>query len=308
MRFRVASNLPAIVAPQLLPYWVGIDSGIFREQGLGLELVTVQSDQVALTGAANGEWDVVLATPSPPLLTVLSGGLDMVILGATHNAFDSHLVAAADLTEPAALIGKTAIISQKNTLNDFETREALTRLGVDPDTELLGFWMGANQAERVSNLKIGNGQMTVLPLPLSGTLAKEGFVDFGDLSEGPAWPGVAILVGRRTYTGRFDYVQRFLKGLLISIQRTKADPAFAQKVMAGYTKIEDAEALEAAYAVYGDRLLERVPYLSMDGLQHAIDFTTVSRPAVSRLRPNALVDQTVLQRLEGSGYVADLYR
>ena len=308
MRFRVANTLPAIIAPQLLPYWVGVDSGIFREQGLAVELVTVQADQLALTGAANGEWGVVLATPAPPLLSVLAGGLDMVIVGGTHNAFDQRLIAAADLTEPSALVAKTAIINQKSTLNDFQTREALTRLGLDPDGDLLGYWMGANQAERVSNLKIGNGQMTVMPLPLSATLVKDGFVDFGDLSEGPPWPGVAIIVGRRTYTGRFDYVQRFLKGLLASIQRTKADPAFAQQEMATYTKIDDPDALEQAYAVYGDRLLERVPYLSLDGLQRAIDFAVTTRPNVSRLRPSALVDQTVLQRLEASGYVADLYR
>jgi ABC-type nitrate/sulfonate/bicarbonate transport system substrate-binding protein len=206
------------------------------------------------------------------------------------------------------LIGKTAIINQKNTLNDFQTREALTRLGVDPDADLAGFWVGANQAERVSNLRIGNGQLTVLPPPLSTTLAREGFVDFGDLTQGPAWPGAAIIVSRRTYSTRFDYVQRFLKGLLASIQRTKSDPAFALKVLATYTKIDDEESLNDAYALYGDRLLERVPYLSLDGLQRALEFAATSRPVVTRIRPATLVDQTILQRLESSGYVAELYR
>jgi NitT/TauT family transport system substrate-binding protein len=308
MRFRIASNLSAAVAPQMLPYWVGIESGLFRQQGIGLELVTLQSDPVAVTAVANGEIDALVATPGPPLLAALAGGVDMVIVGASHNAFDQRLIAAADLTEPAALIGKTAVINQKNTLNDFQTREALLRVGLDPDTDLAGFWVGANQAERVSNLRIGNGQLTVLPPPLSTALAHEGFVDFGDLSQGPAWPGVAIVVGRRTYNTRFDYVQRFLKGLLASIQRTKSDPAFALKVLASYTKVDDAEPLDDAYALYGDRLLERVPYLSLDGLQRAIDFAATSRPGVSRIRPATLVDQTILQRLETSGYVAELYR
>jgi ABC-type nitrate/sulfonate/bicarbonate transport system substrate-binding protein len=308
MRFRIASSLTAVVAPQMLPYWVGIEAGLFRQQGIGLELVTLQSDQVAVTAAANGEIDALVATPGPPLLAALAGGADMVIVGGTHNAFDQRLIAASDVTDTAAMLGKTAVINQKNTLNDFQTREALARLGVDPDADLAGFWVGANQAERVSNLRIGNGQLTVLPPPLSTVLAREGFVDFGDLTQGPAWPGAAIIFGRRTYNARFDYVQRFLKGLLTSIQRTKADPAFAQKVMASYTKIDDPEALDAAYALYGDRLLEQVPYLSVEGLQRALDFAATSRPTVSRLRPSTLVDQTVLQRLESSGFVAELYR
>jgi ABC-type nitrate/sulfonate/bicarbonate transport system substrate-binding protein len=308
MRFRIASNLPAVVAPQLLPYWVGIESGLFRQQGIGLELVTLQSEQLALTATANGEIDALVATPGPPVLAGLAGGVDMLIVGGAHNTFDQRLIAASDVTEPAAIIGKTAVINQRNTLNDFQTREALVRLGVDPDTDLAGFWVGANQAERVSHLRLGNGQLTVIPPPLSTTLTHEGFVDFGDLTQGPAWPGAAIIVGRRTYNTRFDYVQRFLKGLLASIQRTKADPAFALKVLASYTKIEDAQSLDDAYALYGDRLLERVPYLSLDGLQRALDFAVTTHPAVSRIRPATLVDQTILQRLESSGFVAELYR
>jgi NitT/TauT family transport system substrate-binding protein len=308
MRFRVAAIQPPVVAAHLLPYWVGVETGLFRQQGLAVELVTLQSDQVALAAAANGEVDIVLGTPGPTLLTVLAGGIDALLIGATHNAFDQRLLAAGDIQSPEDLNGKSALISAEATLNDFQTREALRRVGVDPDADLAGWWTGANQAERVSNLRLGNGQATVVPPPLSTTLAHEGFTDFGDLSAGPPWPGVAIIVSRRTYLARFDYVQRFLKGLLAGIQRTKADPAAAKQVIAQYTKIEDADALEEAYDVYGNRLLERVPYLSLEGLQRAIEFAGEKRPLARSLRPSNLVDQTALQRLESSGYVEQLYR
>jgi NitT/TauT family transport system substrate-binding protein len=308
MRFRVAAIQPPVVAGHLLPYWVGIDTGLFRQQGLAVELVTLQSDQVALTAAANGEVDVVLGTPGPTLLTVLAGGIDALLIGATHNAFDQRLLAAGEIQSPDDLKGKAALISAEATLNDFQTREALRRLGVDPDADMAGWWTGANQAERVNNLRLGNGQMTVVPPPLSTTLLHEGFTDFGDLSDGPPWPGVAIVVARRTYLGRYDYVQRFLKGLLAGIQRTKADPAAAKQAIAHYTKIEDADALEEAYDVYGNRLLERVPYLSLEGLQRAIEFAGEKRALARSLRPSNLVDQTALQRLESSGYVDQLYR
>jgi NitT/TauT family transport system substrate-binding protein len=308
MRYRVAAIQPPIVGAHLLPYWVGIDAGVFRQQGLGVELVTVQSEQAALAAAANGEVDVVLGTPGPTMLAVLASGIDAVVVGATHNAFDLRLLAAADVTSASDFVGKTVVVNERGTLNEWQIREGLTRIGVDPDQDLAGFWTGANQAERVQNLRLGNGQATVVPPPLSTTLAHEGFTDFGDLSEGPPWPGVAIIVARRSYLGRFDYVQRFLKGLLGSIQRTKSDPALAKQLIAQYTKIDDPDALEEAYAVYGDRLLERVPYISTAGLQRAIDFAIEKRSLVRALRASSLVDQTALQRLESSGYVEDLYR
>ncbi|HWP28301.1 MAG TPA: ABC transporter substrate-binding protein [Chloroflexota bacterium] len=306
--FRVAALQPAAVAGYLLPYWVGIEAGLFRQEGLAVQIGTIQSDQIALTAAANGEVDAVIGVPSPPLLAVLAGGIDAIIIGGTHNAFDQHLLAAADISTPADLVGKTAVIGPRHTLNEFQTREALQRLGLDPDRDLLGFWVGANQAERVENLRLGNGQATVLPPPLSVLVAREGFTDFGDLSAGPPWPGAAIIVTRRTYATRHDLVQRFLRGLLAGIQRTKADPALARQALTTYMKIDDVEALEETYSVYGDRLLERVPYLSLEGLQRAIEFGVQGRPVVGRLRPTALVDHTLLQRLESSGYINALYR
>jgi ABC-type nitrate/sulfonate/bicarbonate transport system substrate-binding protein len=308
MRFRVAATQPAAVAAFLLPYLVGIEAGIFRQHGLALELVTMQNEPLALTSAANGEVDVVATTPGPLVLAVLAGGLDAVIVGATHNAFDQRLLGAADVTTPDDLHGKTVVISDKGTLNEWHTREALQRIGVRFESDLAGFWTGANQAERIENLRLGNGQATVVPPPLSVVLAREGFTDFGDLSEGPPWPGVAMIMGRRVYAARSDHTQRFLRGLVASIQRTKADPALAKQALQKYVRVEDPEGIEAAYALYGDRLLERVPYMSREGLQRAYDFAVEARAITRRLQLSTLVDHTLLQRLESSGFVDELYR
>ena len=254
-----------------------------------------------------GSTTLVLQTVLPPLMVAREPSV-LTFVGGTHNAFDQRLLAAADIATPADLVGKSAVISQKGTLNDFQTREALMRVGLDPDSDLAGYWAGANQAERINNLRLGNGQATVLGPPLSAALVAEGFTDFGDLSEGPPWPGAAMIVARRVYSARLDFVQRFLRGLLAAIHHTKADPAFAQEVLAKYTRVEEPEAVAAAYALYGDRLLERVPYYSLEGLQRAIDFAAETRPAVRRLQPATLVDHTLLQRLESSGYVDGLSR
>ncbi len=308
LRFRAATMTPPAAGAHLLPYWVGIEAGIFRQYGLAVELMLLQSDQMALTAAANGEVDVVIGTPGPTLLAVIAGGIDAVILGATHNAFDSHLLAAQDVTTPADLVGRSVVISAKGTLNDWATREALQRLGVDPDLDLAGWWTGANQAERIEHLRLGNGQATVVPPPLSGVLAREGFTDFGDLSDGAPWPGVAIIAARRVYFSRYDQIQRFLRGLLASIQRTKADPALAKQTLVKYTRLDDPAAIDEAYAVYGERLLERVPYLSREGLQRSHDFALSARRLTRRLPLDSLVDQTTLERLEASGFVDQLYR
>ena len=42
------TQAPAVAA-YLLPYWVGFEAGVFRQYGLALDLMTLQSEQVALT-------------------------------------------------------------------------------------------------------------------------------------------------------------------------------------------------------------------------------------------------------------------
>jgi hypothetical protein len=155
---------------------------------------------------------------------------------------------------------------------------------------------------------MGNGQATVVTPPLSTTLVHEGFTDFGDLSDGPPWPGAAIVVSKRVYAARYDYFQRFLRGLLAGIQRTKSDSELSRQLLARHTSIDDAEGVALAYDTYGHRLLERVPYISMDGLERAVEFARQARPEARRVQAPGLVDQTLLERLESTGFVASIYQ
>ena len=306
--FRVGITQFPQVAGYLLPYWVGIDGGAFRQEGLAVTLVPLPTEQLALSAAANNNVDVVVAPPSLPLLASAVAIGEVVVIGGTHNGFDQRLIAAADVTTPDDLVGKAAIINAQGSLNDFQTREALRRVGVDPDTQLAGYWVGPNQAERIQHLKLGNGQAIALPPPLSTIIAKEGYTDFGDLSDGPPWPGAAIWISKRTYTTRYPYVERFLRGLFASIARTKSDPDFARELLQRYTQLDDPDGLADAYTLYGERLLERVPRMSVEGLQRAIDFALQARPNTPLPRAEALIDHTLVDRLATSGLLDELYR
>lgn len=308
LRFRVAVTQPPAVSGYLLPYWVGFESGLFRKEGLALELVTLQSEQLAISAAVNGEVDLIVASPSPVILAAAATGGDTIIVGATHNGFDQRLIAATDITTPDELVGKAAIVNARATLNDFQTREALRRVGIDPETQLAGYWTGPNQTERIQHLKLGNGQMIALAPPLSTLLVQEGYHDFGDLSAGPPWPGAALWVSKRWYISRFAYMERFVQGLAASIARTKSDPELAKQVLAKYMQVTDSEALDEAYAVYGDRLLERLPRINRDGLQRAVDFAAQARPGLPLPRTSGMVDEALVERLQTSGQLDQLYR
>jgi hypothetical protein len=57
-----------------------------------------------------------------------------------------------------------------------------------------------------------------------------------------------------------------------------------------------------------EKILERAPYINMQGMQNALDDVARSVPAAKNAKPEQFVDLRFLDRLEKSGLLRELYR
>jgi hypothetical protein len=55
------------------------------------------------------------------------------------------------------------------------------------------------------------------------------------------------------------------------------------------------------------RVIQRVPYPSVDGLQSVIDEVAARKPEARKLKPADLIDGRFVKELEESGFVKTLY-
>ncbi|HEY7062088.1 MAG TPA: hypothetical protein VII06_11455 [Chloroflexota bacterium] len=110
---------------------------------------------------------------------------------------------------------------------------------------------------------------------------------------------LAIVTTRPLLANREVILERFLRGVLEGIHTVETQPDTARALL-------DREGLSAAGSPAVD--LERVPYLSADDLAPALVAAASTDSRAAALDPAKLLDQTLLHRLDASGFVAALYR
>ncbi len=78
------------------------------------------------------------------------------------------------------------------------------------------------------------------------------------------------------------------------------------RILAKFTKTNELRILEETYQFY-NRLLDRIPYPTLDGIQMILTMAAKTSPLAKTKRPEDFVDERFLKELEQSGFVSRLY-
>jgi hypothetical protein len=100
-----------------------------------------------------------------------------------------------------------------------------------------------------------------------------------------------------------------MKAIIEAIALMKADPEGTKSVIAEYLLldlVENADDLEDAYVNTVQLTLRSYPLPSPEGLQTIIDSNSIDNPAVADLTPQQLIDLTILEEIEASGFLSGL--
>ena len=104
-----------------------------------------------------------------------------------------------------------------------------------------------------------------------------------------------------------EVVRRFLRAYVEGIKVAKTQPDAAMAAIAKYTKTDDPAVLREVYDTYVN-VWQPVPRLTLDALQGQLDALALQTPEAGDARPEQLLDQTLLDELDRSGFVDSLYR
>jgi hypothetical protein len=196
------------------PWWMALEAGYFREQGLDVELGHVDPGATLVAAMTNGELDITFAA-GPTLVLGSLQGLDTIFIGSTSNALDSVILARPEIQSPSDLRGKTIGVNRLRSLGDVTARLMLQRVGLQPDVDVFTRGTGG-QAEALAALQIGAvdgisvsppivfdarklGYRELLSAPelgipfLSGGIGRRG----GCSPSGPSWEGATSAPSRR---------------------------------------------------------------------------------------------------------------
>jgi NitT/TauT family transport system substrate-binding protein len=98
-----------------------------------------------------------------------------------------------------------------------------------------------------------------------------------------------------------------LKAYVEGLRRFKTDKDYSLKVLAKYSRISDRDMLEETYRHYAIKVMPRVPYPTIKGIQLVLDEIAARNPKAREISPTSLVDLSFLKEIESSGFVQALY-
>ena len=126
------------------PLYLAKEAGYFREQGLDPQLIVMNSD-LAVKALVTGDVDYAASTASVAKAAAL--GFPVKIIVSFFNGTDFSLVSKPEIKVPSDLKNKIVAVSRFGSAADFDAREALTHLGLDPakDVKIIAVGAGPNR-------------------------------------------------------------------------------------------------------------------------------------------------------------------
>lgn len=302
-RIRVAW---AGASPANSPIWVVQEKGFLKKQGLTPEIISISASPTALQALLAGELDVIVTSVTTLVSSRLAGADIVMILGMVPTFVD-HIISLQSITSAEQLKGKTGGVNRLGSTSDLGLRLALRRLGVDPEKDTKIITAGGNP-ERFAALSKGVVQFTIMPEPFVREAEKLGFRDLLDIGslKIPFWWN-AVLTQESILKAKRPIMLRFARAMVEAVHFIKTEREASKAIFGKNLRITDPESLERAYKAYTAVFPENL-MPTPDGVKTMLDDLAPRQPKAAAADPKTFVDMTLVQELEASGFIKQIYK
>jgi NitT/TauT family transport system substrate-binding protein len=286
------------------PAWMAKESGIFRKNGLDVQLVYFRGGTTVVAALLSRE--VPISQVSGPWIVNASlRGADTVMIAGGVVITEWWLMTRPDIKTAEQLKGAT-IGASFGGLPEFMARIALKRLGLTPLKDVAILQIGG-LPERMSALEKGKVQAAMFPTPDNFVAQKRGFYNLVSVRLPYQSAGVATT---RTFIRESpDIVRRYVKSQIEAVHRIKTDQENGKKVLVKYIGLQDKEILERTYDdISTDDRLPAKQYPTLEGLNNILEPLAQTDPKAKAAKPEDFVDMRFIKELDESGFVDDLYK
>lgn len=171
-----------------IPPYIAQDMGIFKDEGLTVEIAKFEGGVGAFRAMAGGSVDLA-GTSAEPFITAVSQGADVKAIYTYAPNVDVAFVVGASIKVPADLKGKSIGIQEPNGFGDVMSKLVLKKYGIAPSDVK---FVTTTTAGRVTELVAGRVDTGVLHIDQVKTIAKRN-------------PGIHTLVNMTDVVSNYEY-------------------------------------------------------------------------------------------------------
>jgi len=283
--------------------YVGVDSGLFKKNGLDIEEIPIRDNLSAGVQSLIGV-DVLIGFGNPlAVLQPVAGGADVTLVGS-HVSFDQYgMAVASSISSVKELRGKKVGVSALGAKSDLIARVILRRAGLDPakDVEMVAAGLSPARALAISkNLLQG--------APLSEDVAAEAKKLGIKILDVKAVPAVTdLILTTRSFAKREEEtVRRFMRGYVAAIHHFVSNRDNSLAILKKYFPSSQGMTVDAMYDSFAAQL-RPLPELNNEAIQALVDVGAAVDQRTKSLKPGDITEPRFLEELKGSKFLKDLY-
>jgi NitT/TauT family transport system substrate-binding protein len=292
------------VAPGSTPSWVTADKGIWLKYGLDVEPILVSGGARAVPALIGNSVQFIIGSDTG-ITTALLHGLPVVRLGVTMNTLGSSLLTQPAIQSVQELKGKTLGISRGRDASYVRLAKLLRDHGLNPDKDVKFLQIGGGEGGRLSALKAGIIQGTMLFPPLDLFGKNEGLKVLAKFDV--ATPGGGINTTTALLRQNRKLVVDFLKGYMEGIHYMIGHKDESLKVLYRYFHNPDSAAMSYLYDET-TRRLEKELRASPESIRFHLDMAALDDPRAKQFSAKDFWDASVVDEIRRSGFIDQLYK
>jgi len=298
----------ANISARVSPLWIAQEKGFFAKYGVNMQQVYMPGSPVMIASMASGQ--VHLANSGgTAALGAAAGGLDLRVIGTFTSRIPFDLVVRPTIKSPKDLHGKRIGVQVIGGTIWMAAMLGLEHLGLDSRRDDIQVVAAGDQTMLSQALAKGSIDATVVDSAFSSDLKQRGYPTLVELSKTNI-PFVSNgIVVRASYLSQQpdsakNALKAWMEGVAYALSpRTK--PAVIETIMRRL-KVANPALAEQGYQDLL-RATDRKPYPSVDGLNNVQRLMKLRNPAVGDLKAETLIEPRLIQELDQSGFIDELY-
>jgi ABC-type nitrate/sulfonate/bicarbonate transport system substrate-binding protein len=297
--------------PAKLPLWLAQDAGLFEKSGLKVSIKALNSSEELIQSIQSREGQIYAATANW-LVSGIGDGFDLVFIANTGYSV-LKLVARPNITRPEELKGKTVGTGEPNSSQDRITRQALQRLGLNPDRDVILVPFGSRSVQRLNALLKGEIDATtsnednLFDLERRGDLSKVRVLADNESLKLYIGAGVDFAVTRNLLTNSRNVVKGFVLALCEAIALARDDRSWADRIYGRYLNVKDPVLLDFMYRTYVEGAIPQRPFPKAENVALGIE-EFAAKPGLKNKKTGDLLNESIMRELEREGLFQRLYR
>jgi ABC-type nitrate/sulfonate/bicarbonate transport system substrate-binding protein len=201
-----------------LPFFVGIERGIFARYGIRLELEFTENSRSQREGLANGKFEVGHSAVDNAIAMIEVAKVDVVIVTGGDGGTNEFIV-GRDINSFADIRGKALVTDAPNTAYALQAKKILLKNGLKDGVDYRINAVGAGPFRLKAMLEGGDNAAAIMNLPFSAQVIEAGLKSMGRTVDmlGPYQAGGAFVL-RSFAKANPELIERYLAAYIESLR------------------------------------------------------------------------------------------